>query len=232
MNRLKPVAATLLFAGLLAGLGGAARAAAVVQTQAFDDTFTAFTGAASETYPFYPSPLEATFSPFDARLGTLVDATITWQAGFGFSGVSVPGKDGSLSGEFAGPFHVNATPYSGDGASGGAGTFAGGAFSVGFSAGPDSTTFLPSEAGITCDPHILMAVEGTSPFTVDYDIAGSTYRASNVGTGSADFNGSVTLTYDYAASPTPEPTSWALLLAGFAGVGATVRGRRRADVVT
>lgn len=239
MKTLKPTAiAALLLVGLVGSLGGAAHARTVVQTAAFDDTFTGFTGAASETHALYPSPLSATFSPFDASLGTLIDTTITWQAGFSFSGMSAPydaqlvSNGGSLTGGIGGQFEVNKTPYGGDGTGGGNGAAPEVPFSVDFSIGPDSMTFVSSEAGMAYDPAILAAFEGTSPFTAAYvlDDDISNYTARNIASGSAAFSSSVTLTYDYATSPTPEPTTWALLLVGFAGVGATVRGRRRADV--
>ena len=53
--------------------------------------------------------------------------------------------------------------------------------------------------------------------------------------GDLNWNGQVTLTYDYAVAPpapattpgVPEPAAWALMLAGFGLAGAQIRGRRR-----
>ncbi len=82
-------------------------------------------------------------------------------------------------------------------------------------------------------PASFVPYVGTGTFTVSHSLANffsdivldQGGKGSLSGTSDANVNGSFTITYTYL-DPIPEPTSWAMLIAGFGLVGATARRRR------
>lgn len=93
---------------------------------------------------------------------------------------------------------------------------------IGYQGGLFSDTFL----SITFDnPY--------SPFNVLLNSVSDRYNALNNGSSDAGFPtaGYWTASFPTTSSPAPEPGTWAMMLVGFAGVGLTMRRRRRSEVI-
>lgn len=224
MSAPRPLAALAALV-LLAGAPCLARASDVVQSQDFTYGFTDFTNAASLSFtPIPAGGFVATFTPFDASLGTLISTTVSWSVTASFSGVT-----GSTSSSYVasvgGTYSVGGAGYSGNGSGANlSSTTLGETLTNSFTV-PQSYTFLPADAGIRYDPAIEAAFTGSSPFSATWQ-AGDTnaaFTANYIASGSLSVTGTASIDYNYA--PVPEPPA-ALVLASALGLLALVVRRR------
>jgi hypothetical protein len=198
------------------------QAATVVQTTPFSFTISG-TESGSGTVINHTivtlGDLTATFTPFDASLGTLESFTLAWD--LTITGSISPGTGMALSGGGDGGLRMAGITYGGTGGGGG------GASSGSFTLTP-SKTFLVSDAGIY-DSAILAAATGDSNYVV-YMNMGPTLQIQNYVDGQtyeASTTGNVTMTYTYTA--VPEPSTYALCAGGVMLV--VVAWRRRGQLI-
>ncbi len=154
-----------------------------------------------------PGLFTGTFVPFDATLGTLTSATVTFTATVDVSGTADPAAKtgGSLEVSFGGGFAVNGSTFNGTG---------GGFGPVTASAGDPLTgtlsltgftySFLPEGAGVAYDPSIFGALTGSQAFSLGLNPSGNTLKYANAVDLGISANGVLKLTYEYVpATPAP-----------------------------
>ncbi len=208
------------------GLCGAfpAHAQTTVQTVEFNFTEN-YNEAAATTFTHVGSSFfTGSFAPFDASLGTLDSFVVSWNLANAVDG-TFGGSGGSVLIELDGGLTLNGISYTtvrnGNSRGGAPGS------AVAYSVPTISeTTFLVSAAGETYDPRLLDAVAGATSFGLSY-ASPVTVQVSGSAVFDVITSGAVSLTYNYTASAVPEPASGAMLLGGFAGMGAMMRRRRR-----
>jgi hypothetical protein len=217
--------------GLVALAGSQpAQAGLVVQSFTTTETFSNFNPASATLQNFLFTRPQYTVQPFDASLGPLISATITWASSASFSGTvgNANTTSGSVGFSFGGNYRVDNISYTGNGSGGGNGATPGNTFTAGVSSFGSTKNFLASEAGITYDPNILTRFIGSSPFLIDFDnlnnSGGSPYAFSytNIDSGLATVITNASVTYQFPDAPAPVP-----LLGAGAAWGWTRRLRRR-----
>jgi len=82
----------------------------------------------------------------------------------------------------------------------------------------------PGLGSVTFTPFAIGNNTGLAASNISL-LAGSTYNFSF--TGSGNNNAAVTGSISLNAVPVPEPATWAMMILGFAGIGMTIRRRRR-----
>lgn len=199
-------------------------AATVVQSFPFSDNQILTASGTQVSAPYF----SASAQPFNSSLGTLTSFTIVWDVDVAATITAAPtdGFSASASG-FGGTFLVNSIGYNGTGSGGGQGVGPGATDSFTFGIN-SSQEFLVSNAGVTYDPTILNFVTGASPLELTWD-TGLSWDLTGTGSLDSTITGSVTITYDYVASPIPEPSS-TVAIAGLCGAGLVVLRRRKRQV--
>ncbi len=216
----RPVRTHLMNKSILLGfilLTGALPAAVVIQTDSFT-TSGAFSGAGNHNV--IPDGLfDATFQPFDSSLGALESFTIAWTLNVTWDFTLGEGDNHSVGGTAYAYF--NGVIY--DAAGGGSGYSLPGTGTRSFNANKSRTYDLASISGTTA-LDLLSIVTGDEPFHATYT---DTIVGEFTGNPFIDLTATagVTLTYSYAPSAIPEPSTYAAL-AGLMALGVALVRRR------
>ncbi|HTI68416.1 MAG TPA: hypothetical protein VMF06_00495, partial [Candidatus Limnocylindria bacterium] len=196
-------------------------AASVVQD--FPFSFSA-SGTTSEANLVPYDGFIGTVNPFNPGLGTLGSFQVDWDVTYGinFNTGSSSGNGGFSTGA---NYNLNDISYASSGGdqSGNAGPHSSGSASLRLS---NSTTFLVSGAGTDYDTGILDAVNGASPFTIQWTTSNvSPNLSGSITSWSATAIGFAKVTYNYTS--VPEPSFTGAASATLAGAAALLLRRRK-----
>lgn len=220
----------IFFCGLVVSISaclGASQAATVSRTVNFSNTISG-SGSGAIQNADGNGLIGTNFNPFDNSLGTLQSFQVLWTVSVTASGVSSASQNGSLTSSLSGTVYFSTSSYAGFGGGQNASGVPGSSISA-TGTGTNNKFFLVSDANVNYDPFILATVTGGSLFDLSFSSGGI---STTIGTTfndmasiSSEMTGSVTLTYFYAASGVPEPTSFAIVSVLCTGLIAMQRRR-------
>ncbi len=152
-----------------------------------------------------------TIAPFDSSLGHLISFTVDWNMTYDASATT--GKvGGGIDSSVGGNYFLAGVAYDDNGSGGSEGADPDSSASFSFPVNT-SDTFLVSQSGIAYNPALLAAVTGSTDFALEFDAPYVLTVDGPTTTWTADANGGVSITYNYAASrELPEPSTLTLVL--------------------